>query len=160
MLHAFYLLFFSSKYIQAEFQTDWILIMSHSHLHRITARASSLPSVCEIITIHHGRPCRIEISHPRGRKFNQGRGFWLNFRPLGRDISILHGQAHDGSFFSHFSKGFCQNIKTPRKPEISNFLLVGFRLFLSSRVSLSDIKMGVNIVCTLLLPGKHHWSIS
>ena len=25
---------------------------------------------------------------------------------------------------------------------------------------LSCIKMGVNIVCTLLLPGKHPWSIS
>ena len=25
---------------------------------------------------------------------------------------------------------------------------------------LSGIKMGVNIVCTLLLPGKHPWSIS
>ena len=55
MLHAFYLLFFSSKYIQAEFQTVWILIMSHSHLHRITARASSLPSVCEIITSMDGK---------------------------------------------------------------------------------------------------------
>ena len=35
----------------------------------------------KIITIHHECPCRIEISHPRGRNFNQGRGLpspWLN----------------------------------------------------------------------------------
>ena len=25
---------------------------------------------------------------------------------------------------------------------------------------LSDIKMGANVVCTLLLTGKHNWSIS
>ena len=29
---------------------------------------------CEIITIDHECPCRIAISHPRGRNFNQGRG--------------------------------------------------------------------------------------
>ena len=62
--------------------------------------------------------------------------------------------------FSPIFEGFLSDIKTPRKPEISNFLLVGFRLFLSSRVFLSGIKSGVNVVCTLLLPGKHPWSIS
>ena len=45
-----------------------------------------------IITIHHERPCRIEISHPRGRKFNQGRGLpspWLNSDPEG-EISLSY----------------------------------------------------------------------
>ena len=44
------------------------------------------------ITIHHGRPCRIEISHPRGRKFNQGRGLpspWFNSDPEG-EISLSY----------------------------------------------------------------------
>ena len=44
------------------------------------------------ITIHHERPCRIEISHPRGRKFNQGRGLpspWLNSDPKG-EISLSY----------------------------------------------------------------------
>ena len=44
------------------------------------------------ITIHHERPCRIEISHLRGRKFNQGRGLpssWLNFDPEG-EISLSY----------------------------------------------------------------------
>ena len=46
----------------------------------------------KIITIHHERPCRIEISHPRGRKFNQGRGLpspWLNSDPEG-EISLSY----------------------------------------------------------------------
>ena len=46
----------------------------------------------EIITIHHERPCRIEISHPRGRKFNQGRGLpspCLNSDPEG-EISLSY----------------------------------------------------------------------
>ena len=45
-----------------------------------------------IITIHHERPCRIEISHPRGRKFNKGRGLpspWLNSDPEG-EISLSY----------------------------------------------------------------------
>ena len=51
-------------------------------------------------------------------------------------------QAHDGLFFSHFSKVFCRNIKSKKKNrEKLNFLLVGFTLFLSSRVFLSGIKM-------------------
>ena len=44
------------------------------------------------ITIHHERPCRIEISHLRGRKFNQGRGLpspWLNSDPEG-EISLSY----------------------------------------------------------------------
>ena len=47
-----------------------------------------------------------------------------------------------------------------KKREKLNFLLVGFTLFLSSQVFLSGTKMGVNIVCTSLLTGKHDWSIS
>ena len=45
-----------------------------------------------IITIHHECPCRIEISHPRGRNFNQGRGLpspWLNSDPEG-EISLSY----------------------------------------------------------------------
>ena len=44
------------------------------------------------ITIHHERPWRIEISHPRGRNFNQGRGLpspWLNSDPEG-EISLSY----------------------------------------------------------------------
>ena len=46
-----------------------------------------------IITIHHERQCRIEISHPRGRKFNQGRSMprpWLNSDPEGEIKSVRH----------------------------------------------------------------------
>ena len=52
----------------------------------------SCDSLGKIITIHHERPCRIEISHPRGRKFNQGRGLpspWLNSDPEG-EISLSY----------------------------------------------------------------------
>ena len=48
--------------------------------------------ITKTITIHHERPCRIEISHPRGRKFNQGRGLpspWLNSDPEG-EISLSY----------------------------------------------------------------------
>ena len=31
--------------------------------------------------------------------------------PISYYFSILHGQAHDGLFSSHFSKVFCRNIK-------------------------------------------------
>ena len=44
------------------------------------------------ITIHHECPCRIEISHRRGQKFNQGRGLrspWLNSDPEG-EISLSY----------------------------------------------------------------------
>ena len=57
--------------------------------------------------------------------------------------------------FSHFSKIFCLNIKCIKKtPENSAFNFysdIKFKLFLSSRVFLSDMKFGVNIVGTLLL---------
>ena len=46
----------------------------------------------KIITIHHELPCRIEIFHPRGRKYNQGRGLpspWLNSDPEG-EISLSY----------------------------------------------------------------------
>ena len=46
------------------------------------------------------------------------------------------------------------------KHENFNFLLIGFTLILSSRVFLSGMTIGVNIVCTLLLAGKYDWSIS
>ena len=65
----------------------------------------------------------------------------------------------------NFSKVFfCPNIKNVQKRENINFLFVGFKstlgLLLSSRVFLSGIKMGVNVVCTLVLTGKHDWRIS
>ena len=44
--------------------------------------------------------------------------------------------------------------KNVQNRENFNFLLVGFTLFLSSRLFLSGIQMGVNIVCTLLLTGN------
>ena len=58
---AFYLLFFSLQNVQAEFQKVLILIMSHSHIRRITARASSLPSVCEIIASMEGKRARTKM---------------------------------------------------------------------------------------------------
>ena len=68
------------------------------------------------ITIHHERPCRIEISHPRGRKFNQGRGLpspWLNSDPEGEiSLSYIDSLMMD-RFSPTFRRGFCQNIKTP-----------------------------------------------
>ena len=45
-----------------------------------------------IITIYHECPCRIEISHPRGRNLNQGRGLpspRLNSDPEG-EISLSY----------------------------------------------------------------------
>ena len=53
----------------------------------------------KIITIHHEYPCRIEISHPRGRNFNQGRGLpspWLNSDPES-EISLSHIPTHTRS---------------------------------------------------------------
>ena len=104
----------------------------------------------KIITIHHECPCRIEISHPRGRKFTQGRGLpspWFNSYPKGEiSLSYMDRLMMD---FSHFSKDFCQNIKTPLKSQFFNFLLIGLSLFLSSRVFLSDFETGVNVVCTV-----------
>ena len=71
------------------FGFKWLQVRIHKatlfffHLSHVCYFFSSIPLllVCiseneniGIITIHHERPCRIEISHPRGRKFNQGRG--------------------------------------------------------------------------------------
>ena len=63
-------------------------------------------------------------------------------------------------YFLPHSKVFCRNIKSKKKGENLNYLLVGFTLFPSSPMFLSGIKMGGSIVCTLLLTGKHDWSIS
>ena len=72
------------------------------------------PFLGKIITIHHECPCRIEISHPRGRNFNQGRGLpspWLNSDPEGEiSVSYMDRLMMD-RFFSHFSEVFCRNIK-------------------------------------------------
>ena len=58
-------------------------------------------------------------------------------------------------FSPTFRRFFVSEHKKSRKREKLNFLLVGFKLFLSSRVFLAGIKMGVNIVCTSLLTEKH-----
>ena len=50
--------------------------------------------------------------------------------------------------------------KKSKNRENSNFLFVGLILFLSSRVFLLGIKMGVNLVCTLFFNGNYDWSIS
>ena len=66
-----------------------------------------------IITIRHECPCRIEISHPRGQNFNQGRGLlspWLNSDPEG-EISLSYMDRLLGFFVSNFSKVFCKNIQ-------------------------------------------------
>ena len=111
----------------------------------------------EIITIHHECPCRIDISHLRGWNFNQGQGLpspWFNSDPEG-EISLSYMDRPMMDCFSPtFSRLLCQNIKNVQNRENFNFLLVGFTLFLSSRLFLSGIQMGVNIVCTLLLTGN------
>ena len=64
-------------------------------------------------------------------------------------------------FSPTFTKLFLLENKKSKKHENFKFLLVGFTYFLSSRVFLSAIKMGGNLVCTLfILTGKHEWSIS
>ena len=92
----------------------------------------------KIITIHHEYPCRIEISHPRARNFNQGQGLprpWLNSHPEG-DISLSYmDRLMMDLFFSHFSKVFCRNREVQKREKL-NFLLVRFALFLSARVFL------------------------
>ena len=61
-------------------------------------------------------------------------------------------------FSPTFSRVFCRNIKQVQNRENFNFFLVGFTLFLSSRLFLSGIQTGA--VCTSVLTGKHDWSIS
>ena len=119
-------------------------------------------SLENIITIHHDCPCRVEISHPRGRNFNQGRGLpdpWLNSDPEGEN-SLSYMDRLMTDCFSPTFRGFCPNNKNPKKRKNLNFVLVGLKLFSRSRLVSSGIKMGVNVVCTLLLTGKHDWSIS
>ena len=57
--------------------------------------------------------------------------------------------------FSPTFRRFLSEHKKSKKREKLNFLLVEFTLFLSSRVFLAGIKMGVNVVCTSFLIGKH-----
>ena len=91
----------------------------------------------KIIAIHHQGPCSIEISHPRGRNLNQGRGLpssWLNSDPEG-EISLSYMDRLMMNCFSPtFPSFFCLNIKSPKHVNFFYFLLVGFTLFLSSRV--------------------------
>ena len=65
-------------------------------------------------------------------------------------------------FSPTFLKVFCPNIKSPKKRENSNCLVIPFGLisFLSSQVFLSGIEIGVNIDCTLFFTGNHDWSIT
>ena len=115
-----------------------------------------------IIRIHHECPCRIEISHPRGRNFNPGRGLpspWLNSDPEG-DISLSYMDRLMMDCFLPLFQGFLSEHKKSKKHEKLNFLLVGFTLFLSSRVFLSGFKMDGNLICTSLMTGKQDWSIS
>ena len=62
--------------------------------------------------------------------------------------------------FSPTIRSFLSEHKNSIKPKNFDFLLVGFTLFLSSQMFLSGIEMGVDVVCTLLLPGTHDWSFS
>ena len=88
-----------------------------------------------MITIYHESPCRIEISQQRDQNFYQGQD-WPTRR---LSFSILHGQTHDGLFFSHFSNVFLSEHKKSKKREKINILLVRFTLFLRSRVFLLGI---------------------
>ena len=112
----------------------------------------------KIITIHHECPCRIGKSHSKGQNFYQGRGLlspWLKFLPWGWDFPILHGLAHDGLFFSHFY--WTLNLKSDSATTVEklNFLTSGLKWILSSSACLSGLAMGVNIVCTWKIEGKH-----
>ena len=116
----------------------------------------------QTIKIHHECPCRTKISPPRGRNFNQGKSLpspWLNSDPEG-EISLSYMARLMMGFFLSLFQGFCWNKKINKERENFNFSLVGFTLFPSSKVFLLGMTMGVNIVCTLLLTGKHDWSIS
>ena len=102
----------------------------------------------EIITIHHECPCRIEISHPRGQIFSQSRGLpspWLNSDPEG-DISLSYMDRLMMNCFLPLFEGLFSEHKNLRKNENLNFLPIGFTTFLSLRVFLSGIDMGVNLV--------------
>ena len=94
------------------------------------------------------------LSHPRGQNFNQGRDLpssWLNSDPEG-EISLSYmDRLMMVCFFPTFPRYFVGTKKCPKILKKLNFLLVGITLFLSSRVFLSGIKRGVNIVCTSLL---------
>ena len=132
--------------------SDWLLIVCFVH-----SGPSCFVDMREIITIHHECPCRIEISHPRGRNFNQGRGLpshWLNSDPEG-EISLAY---MDRLMMDCFSV-FCRNTKMTKI--VKNLIFTRlFTLFLSSRVFLSGIQIGVNVVCTLIFTRNHDWSIS
>ena len=84
---------------------------------------------------------------------------WLNSDPEG-EISLSYMDRLMLDCFSPILEGFLWEHKKTKKNENLNILLVGFTTFLSLQVFLSGIEMGVNIVCTLLLPGTHHWSFS
>ena len=72
--------------------------------------------------------CKIEISHPRGRNFNQGQGLpspWLNSDPKG-DISLPYMVRldHDGLFFFPLFQVFLsEHKKLKKKREHFNFLI-------------------------------------
>ena len=100
------------------------------------------------MTIHHEGSCRIEISHLAESLVK----FW----PRGRDFSVLHGQAHDGLFLSHFSKVFCQNIKNV----LNTWKFSLFTRWIYINFKLTSVFLGYQIVCTSLLTGKHDWRIS
>ena len=68
----------------------------------------------KIITIHHECPCKIEISHPRGRKFNQGRALpSLRLISEGEIFLSFRDRLMMDCFFSDFSKVFMSEKKTP-----------------------------------------------
>ena len=77
--------------------------------------------LCPCKTIHHECLCRIEISHPRGRNFNQGRGLpspWLNSDPEGEiSLSYMDRLMMD-RFSPTFSKFFCPDVKSPKNLKI------------------------------------------
>ena len=62
--------------------------------------------------------------------------------------------------FSTFFEGFLSEHKNSISPDL--FLLFTRWVYIISYFTsvLSGIEMGVNIVCTLLLPVTHDWSLS
>ena len=84
------------------------------------------------ITIHHECPCRIEISHPRGRKFNQERGLlspWLNSDPEG-EISLSYMDRLMMDCFSPtFRSFFSEHEKLCTKRKFLTFYSLVFHYF-------------------------------
>ena len=102
---------------------------------RIFYRPCKKAVTWENITTHHECPCRIEISNPRGRNFNQGRGLAnpaINSDPEGEISLFYKGRLMLDCFSPTFPRFFLPEYKKSKIRENLNFSLVGLTIFLSS----------------------------